>query len=202
MRHKKFKLITLLLLAFGLMGLQGQTNGTFTDTRDGKVYKTVKIGEQVWMANNLAFKPNSGNYWVYDANTKNIAVYGYLYNWETAKKVCPTGWHLPTNDEWRELTNYLGGDDVAGGKLKETGTTHWESPNGGATNETGFTALPGGAIDFELNFIGIEEGGYWWSATEYFDNLATLRYVYFSDSGIYKDNFDKDVGVSVRCVRD
>jgi uncharacterized protein (TIGR02145 family) len=166
MRHKKFKLIALLLLGFGLMGLQGQTPGTITDSRDGKVYEIVRIGEQVWMAENLAYKPTSGNYWAYDDNSDNIAVYGYLYDWETAKKVCPTGWHLPSYAEWAKLTDYLGGEGVAGGKLRETGITHWNSPNEEATNETGFTALPGGFRDGSGKFGKSWYPGGWWSASE------------------------------------
>jgi uncharacterized protein (TIGR02145 family) len=83
--------------------------GQLTDKRDGKTYKTVKIGNQVWMAENLAFKPSSGNYWAYDDDNSNVAKYGYLYDWETALDVCPAGWHLPSDKEWPVLTDYLGG---------------------------------------------------------------------------------------------
>jgi uncharacterized protein (TIGR02145 family) len=129
MQYRKFKLSVILLLVCGLMGLQAQTIGTFTDSRDGKVYKTVKIGDQVWMAENLAYKPTSGNSLKYESEADYTAVYGYLYDWKTAMKVCPKGWRLPTDDEWAELSEYLGGEKIAGGKLKETGTTHWKSPN-------------------------------------------------------------------------
>lgn len=202
MRNKKFNLITLLLLGFGLMGLQGQTTGTFTDTRDGKVYKTVKIGEQDWMAENLAYKPTSGNYWAFDDEADNIAVYGYLYDWETAKKVCPTGWHLPSDAEWTELTDYLGGESVAGGKLKEIGTTHWNSPNTGATNETAFTALPGGYRYGDGTFYDIGYYGNWWSATEGNATIAWYRSMSGSSSGVGRYYYYKELGFSVRCVRD
>ena len=146
----------------------GDRANTFKDSRDGKVYKTVKIGEQVWMAENLAYAPASGNYWAYDNDDANVEIYGYLYDWQTAKNVCPAGWHLPSDEEWTELTDYLGGN--AGGKLKATGTIGsgtglWYAPNTGATNETGFTALPGGYRygDGAFDYVGYH--GYWWSAT-------------------------------------
>ena len=202
MKYKKLKLSALLLLGFGSMGLQAQTTGTFTDSRDGNVYKTVTIGNQVWMAENLAYKPSSGNYWAYNDNTANVAVYGYLYDWETAKKVCPTGWHLPTDAEWTQLTDYLGGTGVAGGKLKETGITHWNSPNTGASNETGFTALPGGyRLDYG-GFSGIGGNGYWWSATEGGTYYAWGRSMYYSNSDVSRDYGSKEDDFSVRCLRD
>ncbi|SDD19418.1 FISUMP domain-containing protein [Williamwhitmania taraxaci] len=113
--------------------------------------------------------------------TANYAIYGVLYNWPAAMNgaasstvnpsgvqgVCPTGWHLPSDAEWTQLTTFLGGESVAGGKLKEIGTTHWASPNTGADNSSGFTALPGGYRNYGGSFYYIGYGGYWWSATEY-----------------------------------
>jgi uncharacterized protein (TIGR02145 family) len=104
-----------IILLFGLLTCSlttfAQEAGTFKDPRDGKVYKTVKIGTQTMMAENLAYKPSSGNYWAYDNDTTNLAKYGYLYDWETAKTIAPAGWHLPTQAEWESLYNYLGGVD-------------------------------------------------------------------------------------------
>ncbi|MCK9500171.1 MAG: fibrobacter succinogenes major paralogous domain-containing protein, partial [Bacteroidales bacterium] len=201
--------------------------GVITDIRDGNSYQTVLIGEQCWMAENLAYLPSvvgpgTGSestpyYYVYgydgtnvtDAKaTSNYTTYGVLYNWPAAmagsassnanpsgvQGVCPAGWHLPSDAEWRELTDYLGG---AGGKLKETGTTHWASPNTGATNETGFTALPGGGRGFNGIFLDIGNYGYWWSATEGYN-----RYVVYNSSSVSRFNSYKEVGFSVRCVRD
>jgi len=148
--------------------------------------------------------------------TDNYATYGVLYNWTAAmdgeassttnpsgiQGVCPTGWHLPSDAEWTELTDYLGGYSVAGGKLKETGTTHWASPNTGATNETGFTALPGGGRDYLGAFYGVGHGGYWWGATEGNTGGAWGRGMYCYDGDVYGGSGSKELGFSVRCVRD
>src|SRR5690554_1863098 len=216
---------------------EGSSGSTFTDPRDGKVYQTVVIGDQVWMAENLAYLPSvnmvadgsedaAGSYYyvygydgtnVADAKaTDNYATYGVLYNWTAAmdgeassstnpsgiQGVCPAGWHLPSDAEWTELTNYLGGTSVAGGKLKETGTTHWNYPNTGATNETGFTALPGGLRYGGGTFFGIGDYGTWWSATEGSAANAWDRGMSNDGSGVYRDGYNKEVGFSVRCVRD
>lgn len=177
----------------------------FTDPRDGKVYPTVIIGNQEWMAENLAYIPSSGNYWAYENDETNVDIYGYLYDWPTALTVCPTGWQLPGNRDWAELTYYLGGESVAGGKLKATGTTYWNSPNTGATNETGFTALPGGNHGMGEAFFSIGQYGHWWSATEFSANhpmYAWSRFVHYNSSYLYSYDFnDKELGFSVRCLR-
>ncbi len=209
--------------------------GVITDSRDGKTYQTVQIGEQCWMAENLKYLPNvvgpgtgsqtTPHYYVYGYNgtnvtdakaTANYNTYGVLYNWPAAMNgaassttnpsgvqgVCPDGWHLPSDAEWTELTDYLGGTSDAGGKLKETGTTHWNSPNTGATNETGFTALPGGSRSYLGTFDGIGSVGYWWSATEDHPLGAWYRSMLYSVSGVGRSNLGKVVGCSVRCLRD
>lgn len=182
--------------------------GTFTDPRDGKVYQTVTIGNQEWMAENLAYEPSSGNYWAYDNNNSNVETYGYLYDWETACDVCPDGWHLPTDAEWTELTDYLG--ENAGGKLKATGTIGagtglWYDPNTGATNETGFTALPGGIRSSNGTFYDVGLNGNWWSATERNANYAFGawgRGLSYGSSDVYWYYSNKELGFSVRCLRD
>ena len=211
--------------------------GTFRDPRDGKTYKTVKIGNQVWMAENLAYLPSvnmvadgsedaAGSYYyvygydgtnVADAKaTDNYATYGVLYNWTAAmdgeassttnpsgiQGVCPAGWHVPSDAEWTELTDYLGGPSDAGGKLKETGTTHWYSPNTSATNETGFTALPGGDRYYNGTFDIVGYDGYWWSATEYKADYAWYRTMSYYVSNVYRNFSSKELGFSVRCLRD
>src|SRR5690554_2066482 len=185
--------------------IEETTSGTFIDSRDGNEYNWVQIGDQVWMAENLAYEPSSGNYWAYDNNNSNVETYGYLYDWETACDVCPDGWHLPTDAEWTELTDYLG--ENAGGKLKATGTIEagtglWYDPNTGATNETGFTALPGGDRYGYGLFGGVGSTGYWWSATVSNTDYAWGRYVKYYDSNVGRYNYNKELGFSVRCLRD
>ena len=207
---------------------------SFTDSRDGKTYKTVKIGNQTWMAENLKYLPSvvghgTGSattqyYYVYGYNgtnvtdakaTSNYTTYGVLYNWPAAmagsasssanpsgvQGVCPTGWHLPSDAEWTQLTTYLGNESVAGGKLKETGTTHWASPNTDATNTSGFIALPGGGSwSGSFNFAG--NYGYWWSSTEYSGIIAWYRLLYYFNAQVYRGNSNKAYGFSCRCVKD
>jgi uncharacterized protein (TIGR02145 family) len=202
------------------------TYGKMTD-QDGNVYKTVTIGTQTWMAENLrTTKYNDGtaipnvtvnNEWAAlttgaYCNYKNttgidtIATYGRLYNWYAVNtgKLAPIGWHVPTDAEWTTLTTYLGGTSVpgAGGKLKETGTTHWISPNTGTTNETGFTALPAGGRDTDGTFSSIGDAGHWWSATESDASHAWHRGMFYVDGGVNSYGYFKEVGFSVRCVRD
>jgi uncharacterized protein (TIGR02145 family) len=196
---------------------------TFTDPRDGCVYNTVTIGSKVWMVENLKYLPSvvgpgTGSeitpyYYVYDyfgtnvANAKattNYSTYGVLYNWEAAKLACPEGWHLPSEEEWTELIDYVGGKDVAGAKLKEKGTTHWNSPNAGVTNESGFTALPGGRRRIDGTFLGIGDLNYLWSSTPSNDGWYPGAYLHVLSSienKIHTSAYFKGVGYSVRCVK-
>jgi uncharacterized protein (TIGR02145 family) len=174
--------------------------GSVTDFRDGKTYKTIVIGTQTWLAENLAYKAETGC-WAYDNDPNNVATYGYLYNWETAKKVCPSGWHLPSKDEWTTLINYLGGESVAGGKLKEE-DTHWAGF--ASTNESGFTAhLGGDQSSIERSFYGINRLGYWWSATEKSEFRAYNCSLYDDSNKIISEVANSKVSAfSVRCVKD
>lgn len=197
------------------------TPGTFTDSRDGSVYKTMQIGGQVWMAENLKYLPKvvgavTGSvttpcYYVFGYNdtvvadakaTANYTTYGVLYNWEAAKAACPSGWHLPDDAEWSQLVVKLGGESVAGDKLKESGTLHWLSPNTGATNETGFTALPGGRRNDDGTFLYSGIIGYWWSNAEFGSNTAWGRGMYYNSDRVSRDACYKEYGFSVRCVKD
>jgi uncharacterized protein (TIGR02145 family) len=194
---------------------------TVTDI-DGNVYKTVKIGNQIWMAENLKTTryndgtpiPNvtdniewcnlltTGAYCYYDNYYSNNAIYGKLYNWYAVGtgKLAPKGWHVPTDAEWETLITYLGGEDIAGGKMKST--NYWKSPNKGASNSSGFNGLPAGwRSDGVGDFFDIGEGSYFWSSTNWakawfcnleFDNSEANRY----------DFRWKWSGFSVRCVRD
>lgn len=193
---------------------------TFTDPRDGNVYKTVKIGTQIWMAENLRYLPSvvgpvRGSqstllYYVYGYDGTNVAeakatvnyeTYGVLYNWVAAKAACPAGWHLPTDAEWTQLTEYLG-ENGAGGKLKETGTKHWNSPNTGATNKTRFTALPGGGrfSTFSFNYLG--DQGFWWTGSQDGTGLYYYRYMQQNNKNVVRGYVIMDAGFSVRCVKD
>ncbi len=189
-----------------------QQAGTFTDSRDGKIYKTVTIGTQIWMAENLNYEmPDS---WYYDDNPENGAAYGRLYTWEAAKKACPDCWHLPSEEEWVILERHLGmtaeeaaifllrGEGI-GTKLKsETG---WEPVDGKnlGSNETGFNALPGGHRGYDENhsFVLMGERGAWWSSTPS-GRYAFRRALYHDKSGIDRDPATRALGFSVRCVKD
>lgn len=208
-------------IALLLMKVQAQT---VTDY-DGNVYTTVTIGTQVWLVENLKVThyrngdaiPNvsdaqpwsvltTGAYCEYNNTPSNGTTYGKLYNWyavHDSRNIAPVGWHVPTNEEWSTLTTYLGGIDVAGGKLKETGTSHWEPPNMGATNETGFTALPGGERTASGSFIDISMFGFWRTSTEYDATHARILYMDYQSDNVYQEYYSlKNGGLSVRCIKD
>ena len=174
---------------------------TITDSRDGQVYPTVQIGSQCWLQKNMNY--STGNSWCYDNNTSNCNTYGRLYDWQTAIVACPSGWHLPSDAEWTTLTDFLGGESVAGGKMKEVGTAHWRSPNTGATNSSGFTALPGGRRDYNGSFSPLASYAYFWSSTENSSINAWGRMLNYSSEWVNRDhNYDKPNGFSARCVKD
>ena len=181
----------------------GGGTGTFTDPRDGQTYQTVQIGSQTWFAENLNYEtPNS---WCYDNNSANGDIYGRLYTWNAALNACPSGWHLPSDDEWIILSgDFLGGTIIAGGKMKEAGTAHWNSPNTGATNSSGFTALPGGyrysnVGNYGYGFLG--NYGYWWSSTETSGPFADYRQLTYDTEQVFLLENNKSTGFSVRCVK-
>ena len=189
-----------LLLILNSVGLFAQQTGTFTDSRDGKIYKTVKIGNQTWFAENLAYKANGGC-WAFNKDTVNVPKYGYLYNWETAKTACPAGWHLPSDAEWKTLTEYLGGAKVAGGKLKST--TDWLlNASENDTNESGFNALPGSALGYSSNNFGeLGVDAIFWSSTSTERKYFWLRHL--NESKVLFRDFDfPAAGYSVRCIKD
>jgi len=193
---------------------------------DGNVYKTVKIGNQMWMAENLKTTHyNNGdridtttsvnlNYsiesspkyqWPAGGDKVNVPIYGRLYTWFAAtdsRSICPTGWHLPSQQEWETIVNYLGGYTVAGGKMKEIGTIHWTTPNNGADNSSGFTALPSGNHVQYGFFNTIGETCCWWSSTEW-DNVNIFTpYLNYDSGEIHLLNFDRNGGFSIRCIKD
>lgn len=148
--------------------------------------------------------------WYNNDSSKFKNAYGALYNWyavDDARKLCPAGWHTPTNAEWTTLTTYLGGEDVAGGKLKETGTTHWSSQSPGTDNSSGFTALPSGYryTDGTFNGIGnsgIGSNGNWWSSSEILTTYAHVRFMHANFNSVSRYYIEKNVGYSVRCIKD
>ena len=199
----------------------GMSANVLTDSRDENTYSYKTIGTQVWMTENLAYLPSvvgpatesvtDPYYYVYgydgtvvdDAKaTSNYTIYGVLYNWTAALSACPPDWHLPSDAEWTTLTDYLGGESVAGGKMKEAGIAHWWSPNTGATNESGFTALPGGCRYYDGAFTNFRTTGYWWSSTQHIDGTAGNRNLSYANSSVGKPYGYLDYGFSVRCLQD
>ncbi len=200
--------------------------GVMSD-QDGNSYKTITIGTQTWMAenlrttkyrngnpipnvtNNLAWNPlTTGAYCTYENTTdqSEIATYGRLYNWfavNDSSNLAPVGWHLATDAEWDTLTTFLEGIDVAGAQMKETGTSHWNSPNLDATNLSGFSATPGGFRYFyDGKFKDKGNYGYYWSTSEFNSTDAFYRYLKFDDATCKRFYIYKTYGCSVRCVKD
>ena len=196
---KKLSFLMTIAILIIVWNISAQEAGSFTDPRDGKNYKTLKIGTQTWMAENLAYKA-SGGCWAYQNNSSSIKIYGYLYNWNTAQNVCPSGWHLPSDSEWLTLINFIGGGDVAGGKLKST--SMWDSPNSGATNSIGFSALPSGLRFSDGSFDNATGYCYFWRTKEYSNYDAWFIQLSY-DQKRTSENYDsKSSGLSVRCVKD
>jgi uncharacterized protein (TIGR02145 family) len=234
---KKYTCFTILTCLFLLYGCEkdsgpenpdtifnlGVTYGNVTDA-DGNTYKTVQIGTQTWMAENLrTTKFNDGTaipnatsdqtwslyttsaYCWYNNDISNKPTYGALYNWfviTDGHKICPTGWHIPSDADWVTLISYLGGDAISGGKMKETGTGHWMSPNTGATNSSGFSALPGGGRNMGGTFAFQGQSGFWWSSTskdgyEAYTRMIDYNYTWASHYADFQSS-----GFSIRCVKD
>jgi uncharacterized protein (TIGR02145 family) len=194
---------------------------------EGNLYRTVIIGNQVWMAENLKTTRLNDNSaitniadnedWVgdtldiipgyswYKNDNLNKVTFGALYNWYTVNtgKLCPVGWHVPSEIEWMILTYYLGGEPVASGLLKEAGNEHWTRPNTGASNEFGFSALPGGYRTglYPGSFRTKGYYGWWWTSTETNLNNARARLMTYNGGNISKGNGLKSNGYSVRCIK-
>ena len=197
--------------------------GSLTDI-DGNEYKTVIIGNQIWMAENLAVTryndrnviplvtdsvnwislSSPGFCWYNNDEEVYKKSYGALYNGYTAgsARLCPAGWHVPSDSEWDLLAAYLGGADVAGGKMKESGTSRWVRPNTGASNISYFNALPGGLRYFDGNFRDLGFGAYWWSSTQLNPERAFFRFVFHEESTIFRFDNLKRIGFSIRCLED
>ncbi len=193
--------------------------GTLTDNSDGKTYKTIQIGDQVWMAENLAHVPDSGNYRAYDDDQTNVATYGYLYDWETAQLVAPDGWHLPSKEEFQQLEDYLAengfsytgelGSDAIAKAL--CASTNWNTDiytdgapsNNGypeKINMTGFSALAAGLYHYSYSRMGTS--GYWWSSTNLNDYVATTFHIRSDYTTTFLYSIEMDNYFSVRCIKD
>jgi uncharacterized protein (TIGR02145 family) len=192
------------------------------DPRDGRIYKIIQIGSQCWFAENLRYSgsipeitedeewkaiwnngyPIDKPAWCYLYNDPaNDSIYGKLYNWYAVKSesICPPGWHIPTDTEWYILTHYLGGTNLAGGKMKSM--DGWDLPNNESNNSSGFSGLPGGYRRSTAGFIDRGISGYWWSSTEV-RTTAFFRSLYYWDGIVYRVNYGKSAGMACRCVKD
>ncbi len=193
--------------------------------KDGNVYATVQIGNKLWMAENLRttryddgssiiypgtdvtmwYSSSTGAYAWYDNDTTNRNIYGGLYNWHAVNNssgICPSGWCVPTDEDWTTLIDYLGGENVAGSKLKQTGNTIWNQPNTDATNESGFGAIPGGLRD-EMGVYGhLKWSGFYWSSTQYNLGNGWGRSLSTHNGSVVKLFSNKGIGYSVRCVKE
>lgn len=194
---------------------------------DGNIYKTVKIGTQIWMAENLrttkysdgtpiaevSASPawselESGAYCAYNNDQTDVEIYGLLYNWyvvDDSRNACPDGWRVPTDEDMSTLTNYLGGMQYAGGKLKESGLVHWSSPNSGAENLYGFAALPAGARNSNGSFGSLmnDKGNYngiWYNKKT--GTMGWMLHIVYNDKGVSASTFSAKTGASIRCVKD
>ena len=188
----------------------------------GKNYQTVQIGTQCWFKENLNIgtKINSSQEqtdngiiekYCYNDDESNCTTYGGLYQWDEmmqyvttkgAKGICPDGWHLPTDAEWTMLTTKLGGESVAGGKMKEIGTVHWFSPNTGATNSSGFTALPGGSRGSIGSFTNLASSANSWSSLQLDTASSWSRSLTYDYEGVNRSYDTKEYGFSARCTKD
>lgn len=197
--------------------------GSVTDI-DGNVYTTVQIGNLVFTVQNLktthyrngdpigngnektsSLMNTTGMCWDYQNDPAKSLVYGKLYNFyavDDPRKLAPEGWHVSTDDDWQALNTTLGGAAVSGGKLKEAGTGHWASPNTAATNESGFTALPGGIYTINGSFLGLTKGAYFWTSTKVNSGDAWDRELYYKHGEIHRNPGMMGEGYSVRMVKD
>jgi len=219
-----------ILLLFILLGCQGCQQSLLQDS-EGNRYRTVEIGEQLWMAENLrSTRYNDGTpipygsgyeewasleapaYCWYNNDSTYRETYGALYNWYVVEteKLCPEGWHVPTDEEWSQLVYGIENPSRAGGDLKQEGTSFWREPNTGATDAFGFSGLPGGYRSYNGTFNLLRASGYWWSSTaaNWFNasneepTHVIFRSVQHDNSELIRHISEKTNGFSVRCVKD
>jgi uncharacterized protein (TIGR02145 family) len=170
--------------------------------------KTTKFNDGISIPNmnldNEWYALSSAGYCWYNNDTVNKNTYGALYNWYTVtnSKFCPQGWHIPSDSEWVTLITNLGGESVAGGLLKEPGTTHWLNPNTGATNQAGLALLPGGYRNYSGTFLGMGFGAYFWSSTDIDPATVLGLSIYCNAGNVKRDTVSKELGLSVHCIKD
>lgn len=226
--NKQFNVLILLFLSIlNVLAQQNIAGSTVTDI-DGNVYKTVRIGNQVWMVENLRTThyrngdpilttvPDTLDYraeatpkyqFIYNNDEKNLLIYGRLYTWYAvtdSRNICPVGWHIPTIEEFKLLDDALGGKMKAIGKLKETGIEHWISPNADATNESGFNGLPGGWRAAKGSYGVLRKYGHWWCSNRQSEEYVFRMFLSYNDA-CYKNHLgssDPQNAWSVRCVKD
>ncbi len=201
----------------------GQNNKQVVKDIDGNIYQTIKIGDQVWMKENLrATHYQKGDpietteilnevitdedepayQWIYNGDPDIPEAYGRLYTWYAAagdRQICPEGWHIPSQAEWAQMIEFLGGDEEAGGKIKVKGYEYWEEPNTGATNESGFSALPSGGRNEDGTFSGMGKYAAWWTSSP-----GMFRNIEYNEPYTFRYYFYRSpyLGLSVRCLKD
>jgi len=181
-----------------------QPEDVLIDDRDGRSYKTVKIGDRVWMAENLNYDAGDGSFCIDDQDIY-CEEYGRLYTWEVAKEACPSGWHLPSDKEWKELERTVMKDFSCSpgqvGKYLKSGTGWYENGNG--TDDYGFSILPAGYTNSRGGYYrGIKWSAYLWSSGEFDSQMAVFRILFYNDDRIITRSYNKNFGYSVRCIRD
>ena len=214
----KKSLLLIFISLTAVLKSKAQSTGSGLMDIEGNTYKSILLGKQEWMMDNLKVtKYRNGqpiphiqdsivwNAWKNGAYVfyKNDTKHGILYNWmavNDSRGVCPTGWHVPSSFEWDTLAKFLGGNEVAGGKMKAK--LHWETPNTSATNESSFHALPKGMYGVNGSFNNIGKNAYWWSSSEHGVSSAWGREIGFNESALFAGHGDKRDGLSVRCIKD
>jgi len=220
------KIFTLILALGFILVLSSCSDDKPTNNNNNNnvTYETVTIGNQVWMKKNLDVDHyrdgtpipqitdayqwmllSEGACCYYNNDTSKKAIYGRLYNWyavSDSRGLAPKGWHIPSLEEWTTLINYLGGESVAGGKLKEAGIVHWQSPNTGATNEGGFTGLPSGFRQYEGTFYGLGYSTSWWTSTGLGPGYAYSIFLDKQSTVVLRNGDNTVMGFPVRCIKD
>jgi len=214
---KKMTACSLIMMVMLFLFIGGcNRKGEITDERDGQTYQTVTLGDQTWLAQNLNYETDTS--WCYEDAPANCETYGRLYTWEEALTACPAGWHLPSDEEWATLIKYLDPEadsnavgpesEIAGAMMKtrgtlESGTGLWLSPNVGATNSSGFSAVPGGARWPDGTCLVMYMHAIFWSSTEFDADTVWCRVFDYGLKSLYRDHsIAKNMGLSVRCVMD